>query len=44
MYGTFERAGLIPQIGEDALFVAEREYLASTRRAVRYAQELAAKL
>ncbi len=44
MYGTFERAGLIPQIGQDALFVAEREYLASTRRAVRYAQELAAKL
>jgi hypothetical protein len=44
MYGTFERAGLIPAIGEDALFMVEREYLASTRRAVRYAQELAAKL
>jgi SulP family sulfate permease len=44
MYGTFERAGLIPAIGEDALFMVEREYLASTRRAVRYAQELAARL
>jgi SulP family sulfate permease len=42
MYGTFERAGLIPELGADALFVAEREILASTRRAVRYAQELAA--
>jgi SulP family sulfate permease len=42
MYGTFERAGLIPEIGQDALFVAEREILGSTRRAVRYAHELAA--
>jgi sulfate permease, SulP family len=40
MYGTFERAGLIPELGEDALFPAEREILGSTRRAVRYAQEL----
>jgi SulP family sulfate permease len=40
MYGTFERAGLIPELGEDALFRAEREILGSTRRAVRYAQEL----
>jgi SulP family sulfate permease len=44
MYGTFERAGLIPEIGQDALFVAEREMLGSTRRAVRYARELAATL
>lgn len=43
MYGTFERAGLIPEIGADAMFVAEREILGSTRRAVRYAQELAAR-
>jgi SulP family sulfate permease len=43
MYGTFERAGLIPEIGADALFVAEREMLGSTRRAVRYARELVAK-
>jgi SulP family sulfate permease len=41
MYGTFERAGLIPQIGQDAFFPAERELLASTRRAIRYASELA---
>lgn len=44
MYGTFARAQLIPEIGEDALFRAEGEILGSTRRAVRYAQELAAKL
>ncbi|HKP55155.1 MAG TPA: SulP family inorganic anion transporter [Polyangiales bacterium] len=42
MYGTFERAGLIPELGEDALFRADREILGSTRRAVRYAQELTA--
>jgi sulfate permease, SulP family len=40
MYGTFQRAGLIPELGEDALFRAEGEILGSTRRAVRYAQEL----
>lgn len=40
MYGTFERAGLIAAIGEDAIFRAEREILGSTRRAVRYAHEL----
>ena len=44
MYGTFERAGLIPELGEDSIFRAEREILGSTRRAVRYAQELAAQL
>jgi SulP family sulfate permease len=41
MYGTFERAGLVPVIGEDALFPAERELLASTRHAVEYAHKLA---
>jgi hypothetical protein len=41
MYGTFERAGLVPKIGEDALSLAERELLASTRNALRYAHELA---
>jgi SulP family sulfate permease len=41
MYGTFERAGLLHEIGEDAIFVAERELLASTRRAIQYAHELA---
>lgn len=42
MYGTFERAGLLPQIGCDAVFPAEPEVLASTRHAVKYAHELAA--
>jgi SulP family sulfate permease len=41
MYGTFERAGLVPVIGEDALFPAERELLASTKHAVEYAHKLA---
>jgi SulP family sulfate permease len=42
MYGTLERAGLIEAIGEDALLRAEGEVLASTRRAIRLAHELAA--
>ena len=41
MHGTFERAGLIPRIGADALFPAERELLASTRRAIEYAHAIA---
>jgi len=40
MYGTFERAGLLDKIGKDALFVAERELLASTKQAVAYAHHL----
>ncbi len=43
MYGTFERAGLLATIGEDAVFQAEPEVLASTRRAIAYAEELAAR-
>jgi SulP family sulfate permease len=42
MYGTFERAGLLTRIGEDAVFPAEAEVLASTRHAVSYAHALAA--
>jgi SulP family sulfate permease len=42
MYGTFERAKLLSKIGEDAIFRAEHEVLASTRRALAYAHELAA--
>jgi len=38
MHGTFARAGLLPRLGADALFEAERELLASTRRAVAYAE------
>jgi SulP family sulfate permease len=41
MYGTFERSGLLPKIGEDAIFRADRELLGSTRRAIAYAHELA---
>ncbi|MET0341223.1 MAG: SulP family inorganic anion transporter [Polyangiales bacterium] len=40
MHGTFERAGLLPMLGEDALFSAEREILASTRHAIAYARQL----
>jgi hypothetical protein len=43
MYGTFERAGLLDEIGRDAVFPAEREVLAATRAAIRYAHELVAK-
>ena len=42
MYGTFERSGLLPKIGEDAIFRADRELLGSTRRAIAYAHALAA--
>jgi SulP family sulfate permease len=41
MHGTFERSGLLPKIGEDAIFPADRELLGSTRRAINYAHELA---
>jgi sulfate permease, SulP family len=41
MYGTLERAGLIAQIGQDCVFRAESELLASTRRALSFAHELA---
>lgn len=42
MRGTFERAGLLPRIGADAVFEAERELLASTRHAVAYARQIVA--
>jgi SulP family sulfate permease len=41
MHGTLERSGLLPTIGEDAIFPADRELLGSTRRAINYAHELA---
>lgn len=41
MKGTFERAGFLPQLGEDAIFPADRELLGSTRRALAYARDLA---
>lgn len=41
MYGTFQRAGFLPQLGEDAIFRADRELLGSTRRALNYARDLA---
>lgn len=41
MYGTFERAGLLPKIGTENIFRAESELLASTRKALAYAHRLA---
>jgi len=42
LYGTLERAGVLEQIGLDAVFASEPELIASTRRAIAYAHELAA--
>jgi SulP family sulfate permease len=42
MYGTFERAGLLAKFGENAIFRAEPELLASTRKALAHAHALAA--
>jgi sulfate permease, SulP family len=42
MYGTFERAGLLGKFGEQGIFRAEPELLASTRKALAYAHERAA--
>lgn len=42
MYGTFERAGLLPKFGENAIFRAEPELLSSTRKALAYAHKLSA--
>jgi SulP family sulfate permease len=41
MYSTFERAGLLAKLGQDAVFRADRELLGSTRRAMSYAATLA---
>jgi sulfate permease, SulP family len=41
MYQTFQRAGLITKLGPEAVFPAERELLGATRRAMRYAHQLA---
>jgi SulP family sulfate permease len=43
MYGTFERAGLLPKFGENAIFRAEPELLSSTRKALAYAHSLSAR-
>jgi SulP family sulfate permease len=42
MYSTFQRAGLLATLGEDAVFRADRELLGSTRRAMEYADALVA--
>jgi SulP family sulfate permease len=42
MYGTFERAGLLRKFGDNAIFRAEPELLASTRKALAHAHRLAA--
>lgn len=41
MFGTFERAGLLPKLGVENVFPAERELLASTKKALAYAHRLA---
>jgi len=41
MYGTFERAGLLGKFGEQGIFRAEPELLASTRKALAYAHQRA---
>jgi SulP family sulfate permease len=43
LYGTFERSGVIEELGQDAVFRHDDEILASTRRAIAYAESLAAK-
>ncbi len=40
MYGTFERAGLLAKFGENGIFRAEPELLASTRKALAYAHRM----
>jgi len=42
LYGTFARSGVIEDLGAEAVFRHEDEILASTRRAIAFAQELAA--
>jgi len=41
MHGTLQRAGFLPQLGDDGIFPADRELLGSTRRAIEYARSLA---
>jgi SulP family sulfate permease len=40
MFGTFKRAGLLKQLGEENVFPAESELLASTRHALAHAHRL----
>jgi SulP family sulfate permease len=41
MYGTFKRAGLLKELGEENVFRAESELLASTRNALAHAHRVA---
>jgi len=41
LYGTLERAGAIAELGAESVFRHEDELLASTRKAVAYAEQLA---
>ena len=43
LYGTLVRAGVVDRIGADAVFQHEDELLASTRKAIAFAEELAAR-
>lgn len=42
MYGTFQRSGLLKEIGEEAIFRTEPEMLASTRKALAFGRSLSA--
>jgi SulP family sulfate permease len=44
MYGTFQRCGLLDQLGEENLFRAQSELLASTHHALAFAHKLAGEL
>jgi anti-anti-sigma regulatory factor len=41
LYGTFARSGVIEELGAEAVFRHEDEILASTRRAIAFAEGLA---
>ena len=41
MLGTLERAGVIDELGRDAVFDHEPTLLGSTRKAIDFAQQLA---
>ena len=42
-FATLQRAGVVREIGEDAVFIAETTLLGSTNKAIHYAQELASR-
>jgi SulP family sulfate permease len=43
MLGTFERAGLVKELGADCVFPSEKTLLSSTHKAIAHAEALAAR-